>query len=295
MMPIYDMMRQAQNGEAMRAMARQFGVSEKQIADAFAALAPAFSTGLKRNVDGPQPLADFLSALSDGRHRRYFEDLQAAFSPQGVAEGNGILGHIFGSKELSRQVAAEAARATGIAQETLKQMLPVMASMVMGGLFKQAMEETDRPEPRQEPNPVGDMLREMQRWQTQMTAGSRPQNPPDPSPYAAFGQMMESIIGRAGAGGSGGAGASAATGRSQSEPFADNPFARIARDMMMAGVGRPEAPQPEPDQTAADGKRDPYAELFGTLFEAGREVQAGYQKSVEAIFDQHSKRGSPPA
>ena len=55
-----------------------------------------------------------------------------------MAEGNGILGHLFGSKELSRAVAAQAAQATGIGQEMLKQMLPVIASMIMGGLFKQS-------------------------------------------------------------------------------------------------------------------------------------------------------------
>ena len=63
---------------------------------------------------------------------------QKAFAPQGVEEGNGILGHLFGSKELSRAVAAQAAQATGIGQQVLQQMLPVIASMVMGGLFKQS-------------------------------------------------------------------------------------------------------------------------------------------------------------
>ena len=55
-----------------------------------------------------------------------------------MAEGNGILGHLFGSKDLSRAVASQAAQATGIGQQVLQQMLPVIASMIMGGLFKQS-------------------------------------------------------------------------------------------------------------------------------------------------------------
>src|SRR5690606_5069736 len=86
----------------------------------------------------PYDLGSFLSALASGQHAKYFEDATAAFTPQGMQEGNGILGHLFGSKELSRAVAAQAAQATGIAQPTLQQMLPALASTIMGGLFKQA-------------------------------------------------------------------------------------------------------------------------------------------------------------
>ena len=78
-----------------------------------------------------------MTAMASGQHAKYFEDAARAFSPQGVDEGNGILGHLFGSKDLSRAVASQAAQATGLSQQVLQQMLPAIASMVMGGLFKQ--------------------------------------------------------------------------------------------------------------------------------------------------------------
>ena len=49
-----------------------------------------------------------------------------------------ILGHVLGSKEASRQVAAGAAQKTGIDPSVLKQMLPIVAAMVMGGLSRQS-------------------------------------------------------------------------------------------------------------------------------------------------------------
>ena len=55
-------------------------------------------------------------------------------------EGNGILGHLLGSKEVSRAVASRASEKTGLGDDLLKQMLPVVATMVMGSLAKKSEE-----------------------------------------------------------------------------------------------------------------------------------------------------------
>jgi hypothetical protein len=44
------------------------------------------------------------------------------------------LGHILGSKDVSRQVAAQASTRTGISELVLKQMLPAVATLAMGGV-----------------------------------------------------------------------------------------------------------------------------------------------------------------
>ncbi|MDP2733486.1 MAG: DUF937 domain-containing protein, partial [Hoeflea sp.] len=162
MMPLYDMMTNAQNGDAMRAMAKQFGLNESQMDQAMAALMPAFSAGLKRNASNPMDMSNFLTALAGGNHAQYFENMQTAFSPQGREEGNGILGHLFGSKEVSRAVAAQAEAATGIGQEIYKQMLPVLASSIMGGLFKQSTGQMQA-NAMGGSNPIGDLITEMMR------------------------------------------------------------------------------------------------------------------------------------
>ncbi|TIS82102.1 MAG: DUF937 domain-containing protein, partial [Mesorhizobium sp.] len=134
---LFDMLTQAQNGNGMQALAQQYGLSLQQTQAAVAALLPAFSQGLQRNTADPYGLGAFMTAMASGQHAKYFEDATRAFSPQGVDEGNGILGHLFGSKDLSRAVASQAAQASGVSQQVLQQMLPAIASMVMGGLFKQ--------------------------------------------------------------------------------------------------------------------------------------------------------------
>ncbi len=276
MMPLFDMMREAQNGEAMRQMARQFGLNERQMEDAVAALAPAFSTALKRNAAaGPEPMGEFLKALSGGHHQRYFEDMQAAFSPQGVQEGNGILGHMFGSKDLSRQVAAQAAQATGIGEQIFRQMLPVMASMIMGGLFKQMTTPPTRAA-LTSGNVFADIMGEMMRQGS--ASKTEPQASKSGNPFV---DMMETMFG--------GASGKRPPDQPAQPSMADNPFGRMF-EQMMGGPSADRAradPTPEPDTMPSGRRRNPYDDLFGPMFDSGREIQAGYQKSMDSIFDQY--------
>jgi hypothetical protein len=48
-----------------------------------------------------------------------------------------ILGHVFGSKDVSRQVAARAGAQTGLGPEVMKRMLPLVATLVMGAMSRQ--------------------------------------------------------------------------------------------------------------------------------------------------------------
>ena len=69
--------------------------------------------------------------------QQYVENPATLADPATTADGNGILGHIFGSKDVSRQVAQRAAAQTGVDASILKQMLPVIAAMAMGAMAKQ--------------------------------------------------------------------------------------------------------------------------------------------------------------
>ena len=55
-----------------------------------------------------------------------------------VSKGNEVLGQIFGSKDVSRSVAADAAGKTGIDPAVLKKMLPILAMLVGGYLSARA-------------------------------------------------------------------------------------------------------------------------------------------------------------
>lgn len=281
MLPLYEML--ARNGQAMEAFARQFGLSAEQTREAMAALMPAFSEGLKRNAADPWGVGAFLAALSTGQHARYFEDAGRAFSPEGMAEGNGILGHIFGSKELSRAVAAQAAQATGIGQEIMKQMLPAMAATIMGGLYKQATgQAAAMPGFGTGANPLQQIMEQMMRQG--MGAGMsmpRPEAPqPGMNPFDnPFGKVLEGMFG-------GGASQRESPPQAPQGPF-DNPLGKIFEEMMRGGPRAPEhQPSPRARANPSGRPRNPYDDLFGDLFEAGAKSREDYQKNMKSIFDQ---------
>lgn len=126
----------AQDGGAVKQLGRQFGLGDDQATAALSALVPALAAGFSRNVQQEGGLASLAAALSGGRHGQYLDDLSSLGRAETVADGNGILGHIFGSKDVSRQVAARAAQSSGVGADVLKQMLPVVAAMVMGSMAK---------------------------------------------------------------------------------------------------------------------------------------------------------------
>ncbi|MCI5078460.1 DUF937 domain-containing protein [Oricola sp.] len=289
MMPLFDMFTNAQNGDAVAQMARQFGMNNAQMEQAIAALMPAFSTGLKRNASDPMGVGNFLQALATGNHAKYFEDMTKAFTPAGVSEGNGILGHLFGSKEVSRAVAAQAAAATGIGQEILKQMLPIMASTMMGGLYKQSTGQMNAMPGfgAAQGNVIGQVIEEMMRQQAEMARKMQPRAPePEPEPAFnpfdnPFGKALEQMFG---------GGASTRKSAPQRSPTPnplnpmDNPFGRIFADMMTGGFAQ-QTRQPEPEPEPEPKTSNPYGDLFGEMFETGRKTQAQYQRSMEQIFD----------
>ena len=293
MLPLYEMLANAQNGQGLDLLARQFNLNRKQAEIAVEALLPAFSQGLKRSAADPYGVGTFLQALSTGQHAKYFEDATKAFSPQGVAEGNGILGHIFGSKDLSRAVTQQAAQATGLGQDLLKQMLPVIASMIMGGLFKQSTGQLNAGAGAS--NPLQDILTEMMRQGGDMMGGGarqpRAQAPhPGASPFDnPFGKMLEGMFG--------GGPSQDRTAQAPQSPYGDNPLGKIFEEMMrgnpMGGGQQRAEPEPQPrakpEVTPSGRERTPYDDLFGNMFETGAKQRDEYQKGIESIFDQFLK------
>lgn len=288
---LFDILASSQNGNGINALARQFGISDAQAEAAVEALLPAFSQGLKRNTSDPYGLGGFMQALASGQHGKYFDDPANAFSPQGMADGNGILGHLFGSKDLSRAVAGQAAQATGLGSDLLKQMLPAIAAMVMGGLFKQGSGQIQAGQPSggfgAGGNVFGDVIDQMMKQGGGM---GQPRQAPQPSnPFDnPFGKVLQDMFG-------GGQSTQQAPQPGQN-PLGDNPFGRILEEMMKGGLGgAPQAPAPEPTRRAAPQEnpsgrqRNPYDDIFGDMFETGRKQRDDYQKSVESIFDQFTR------
>lgn len=279
MLPLFDMMMQAQNGAAMEAIARQFNLAQEQATKAMAALMPAFSAGLKRSTSNPYDFVGLMQAVSSGNYARYFEDMSRAFTPEGISDGNNILAQLFGSKEVSRAVAAQAAQMTGIGQDIYKQMLPVLADTLMGGLFKQTTGQMASPV-----NPFVNtaMGETIQKWLESTGFAPKPKTAPEPSifdnPFTQAMQLMFSVP------------------KSEStptqNPFLDNPFAKAFQEMM-GGLGQqPAAKTPEAPKEEAKVNADSYTEMLNAMFDSGLEVQKNYQRNLEAIFETYRPKPS---
>jgi hypothetical protein len=142
-MDLLSMVLNAGGGNAVRQLAQNFGLDANQTTSAINNLLPALGRGLARNTSNPGGLESLLGALSSGGHERYIDDVESLGNESTVQDGNGILGHILGSKDVSRQVAGSAAARTGIGADVLKKMLPVVAAMAMGALSKQQHSEAN--------------------------------------------------------------------------------------------------------------------------------------------------------
>jgi hypothetical protein len=137
---IIDVIMNASGGGAVRQVSQRFGLSEEKMGSALSQLVPALVAGLQRNTSREGGVDGLLNALNSGDHARYLGQPELLQQEDTTQDGNSILGHIFGSKDVSRAVAGRAAEQTGIGADVLKKMLPVVATMVMGGLSKQKAE-----------------------------------------------------------------------------------------------------------------------------------------------------------
>ena len=121
----------------LQSMARELGVSENQAASGAEALIPAILGGFKKQAQsqpsGVEGLDDMLGQLGGGA---LMDDVLSP-EPTHVDRGDDVLGQIFGSKDVSRTVAQNAASQSGLDPSLLKKMLPMLAMLVTGYMAKQ--------------------------------------------------------------------------------------------------------------------------------------------------------------
>ena len=120
----------------LQSIARELGISESQAAAGAAALSPAILGGFKKQAQAPaglEGLGGLLGQLGGGG----LLDNVLAPEPTDVRRGDDVLGQIFGSKDVSRTVAQNAASQSGLDPSVIKKMLPMLAMLVAGYMAKQ--------------------------------------------------------------------------------------------------------------------------------------------------------------
>ena len=132
-----DLMNALADAGGIDAISRELGIDQQTAQSGLGALLPAVVDGMRGQADSsPQGFGGLGSILASLGGGGLLSNVLAP-EPTNVDQGNQVLGQIFGNKDTSRAVAADAAQKSGVSAELLKKMLPIVAMLVAGYLAKQ--------------------------------------------------------------------------------------------------------------------------------------------------------------
>ncbi|GEO99148.1 DUF937 domain-containing protein [Methylobacterium haplocladii] len=240
MFNLFDIL-QSQAGPGMQSIGQQFGLTPEQSRSAMNALLPALATGLQRSA-ASDPMG-FGRMLGMAGANPYFG---APPQPQAAAQPD-FLNQIFGSSMLSQAVLQQASATSGIGQQALRQMLPVMAGMVVAGIVHVLV---NQPPP----------------------APAQPQRQtPPPAPDAGFpvatfwNDWINQFVGA---------------------PASSGPAATTSKPREAAPAPQPAAAElPKPGDMTLGDKDDAPFEAFQQMFQTGVQVQEQNAKAMQDIFE----------
>ncbi|MFO0990386.1 MAG: DUF937 domain-containing protein [Hyphomicrobiales bacterium] len=202
-MDLVEMLIRSQGSQNISELGRQFGLDEAQTRAALEQLAPVIAAGVRRNAESDDGLASLARDMQSGQYARYANEPADPQLNDATQAGNQILEQIFGSKDVSRGVANQAADLSGIGSAVLKKMLPVIAAMIIGNLTKGMMGGgASAPAPRREASTgsLDDMLKDV------LGRGQQPAPREAQGQGGGLGDILGDILGGGAAGGSGGGG-----------------------------------------------------------------------------------------
>jgi hypothetical protein len=137
---------------AVDAISRELGVDPATAQAGATALLPSILSGFQNPVAAPEAqasesafpglgglggLGGLLGSIGRLGGGELLDNVTSSERTQ-VHKGDEILGHIFGSKDGSRAVAASASAQSGVEPSLLKKMLPILAMVAAGYVMKQA-------------------------------------------------------------------------------------------------------------------------------------------------------------
>jgi hypothetical protein len=257
-MNLYEIMRSAAGGEAFAALARQFGLSETEIAKAVEAFVPALSAALKQTTADPLGLMEFMRRMALGNFSQaYGNPMWGAGA--GRAESEKALSLLFGSPEVARAVAKQAAAFSGVAQETMQKLMPAFTAMAFGGLAERAMAA----------NPFLDAMLKEVRASARKPAAKGPLDrlEEEQARREAEDDLARTQRDMMRAGFSALQAGTAAWQKAMQE---------TTKGIIGGGAMAGDATQPE---TEPDG-----AKVFGEMFESGVRANEAYQRQMEELF-----------
>ena len=133
---VAEILSSAQGGKLIENLARSIGLSTEQTRAAVEALTPALALGLRNAATNPAVLEQVVAGVVHPTHLAAFDDPAVAHGEEAGELGQAAVAQLFGSGSAAGQMAQIAARDAGLRPDILARLLPVLASVVLGGLFK---------------------------------------------------------------------------------------------------------------------------------------------------------------
>lgn len=137
-MDILDILRRAQDGKAVDNLAEAFNVHRASADAVLQTVVPQLAQRMERNTLSRGGIADLVGALGQASQQDYLDNPSSLNGDAIRTDGIGYLDQIVWGKDQSRALAARASQSSGISEALIKQMLPTIAAMMMGGLAKGA-------------------------------------------------------------------------------------------------------------------------------------------------------------
>ncbi|MGJ0426610.1 DUF937 domain-containing protein [Methylocystis sp.] len=131
-----EILQSAQGGQLVSNLAQRFGLSDEQMDRAIKALSPALEVGLSNAAEQPLLFEKVLGDIASPLRAAAFDDPGAAQDAVSLAQSRQLLEDLFGSPAAAGQVVQVASRESGLRPDILSQLLPVLVSVLIGGLFK---------------------------------------------------------------------------------------------------------------------------------------------------------------
>jgi hypothetical protein len=265
MFNLYEILRSAQGGQAVENLASQFNVPTEEADAAVKAIVPELSDGFLKQASEPVALGSFFGSLGSGHYREAFADPVAA---QTSAQRSGdFLTQVLGSSSAQEEIVQRAASATGIAQDTLSKMLPVIVSTILGGLTKSLENQgfggiLGQLSNAANQGSLGPILGQILGGKPPAESPSQPAQTPGPLAGAGglggiLGAILGSLKGLAGASRNGGPATSGAAAQQTQSFDAATIQAGLEALKKILQPGTPPASQPETPTTQAPGAQTP--------------------------------------
>jgi hypothetical protein len=125
------------NGSVGQQLASQFGVDTSQLSSLATAAVPVLASGSKDKLTSGNA-GGLLDILKGSEVQQYAEDPAAITSPTAEATGENVLGQLFGGGNLLTSVISGISEKSGVNSGIVQRILPVLTSLFMGLLARQA-------------------------------------------------------------------------------------------------------------------------------------------------------------